>query len=430
MLDRPTLPIAEITQIAANSALARVSWGGRGAAPAGYIKGMAVMFAVALRKLAQGDPAATEMAKATSGDSSRDALAHYASEFARLGMRNDVSGPDTLRHLFVLMIGLGMRESSGRYCEGRDQSASNTSADTAEAGLFQMSWDANGASRQIPRLLDEYQANGVGGYREIFCEGVTPRRGELDNCGSGTGLQFQQMCKERPGFAVEAAAVGLRNLRKHWGPINRHEAELRPEADDMLRQVQRLMAAVPGDIVIPPEVPVVPVPVPAPLPVPVRDPLWVQQALNALGANPPLAEDGVSGPLTMAAVAAVPAGERPVPVRRRRCGNGRGDRAQVAGAGTAGPGSDSTSPDRHHRAARAAGDPDREAQGAAADDGPVVRRVAEPIGCARPSSCSARSCRPARPPRRSRSARSTARSGTRSANCSTARRPRSASSAR
>jgi hypothetical protein len=143
MLDRPSLPISEIVQIAANSALARVSWdGGRGRAPLGYIKGMAVMFAVALRKLAQGDPAAVEMAGASSGDPSRDTLAYYASEFARLGMRNDVSGIDTLRHLFVLMIGLGMRESSGRYCEGRDQSASNTSADTAEAGLFQMSWDA------------------------------------------------------------------------------------------------------------------------------------------------------------------------------------------------------------------------------------------------------------------------------------------------
>jgi peptidoglycan hydrolase-like protein with peptidoglycan-binding domain len=297
MLDRPSLPISEIVQIAANSALARVSWdGGRGRAPLGYIKGMAVMFAVALRKLAQGDPAAVEMARASSGDPSRDALAYYASEFARLGMRNDVSGIDTLRHLFVLMIGLGMRESSGRYCEGRDQSASNTSADTAEAGLFQMSWDAHGASRQIPRLLDEYQANG-GGYREIFCEGVTPRRGELDNCGSGTGLQFQQLCKERPGFAVEAAAVGLRNRRNHWGPINRHEAELRPEADDMLRQVQRLMAVGPNDIVIRPDVPVVPV-----VPVAAHDILWVQQSLNALGANPPLAEDGLNGPLTTAAV--------------------------------------------------------------------------------------------------------------------------------
>ena len=294
-LNRPSLPISEIVQIAANSALARVSWdGGRGRAPLGYIKGMAVMFAVAQRKLAQGDPAAVEMSRAASSDSHRDALAHYASRFAALGMRNDVSGIDTLRHLFVLMIGLGMRESSGRYCEGRDRSASNTSADSAEAGLFQMSWDAHGASRQIPRLLDEYQANGGGGYREIFCEGVTPHRGDLDNCGSGTGLRFQQLCKDCPGFAVETAAVGLRNLRTHWGPINRREAELRQEADDMLQQVQRLVAS--GVII--PDSPPVRDPVP-----PVHDATWLQRSLNALGADPRLAEDGVYGRLTVAAVA-------------------------------------------------------------------------------------------------------------------------------
>ena len=294
MLDRPSLPISEIVQIAANSALARVSWdGGRGRAPLGYIKGMAVMFAVAQRKLAQGDPAAVEMSRAASSDSHRDALAHYASRFAALGLRNDVSGIDTLRHLFMLMIGLGMRESSGRYCEGRDRSASNTSADSAEAGLFQMSWDAHGASRQIPRLLDEYQANGGGGYREIFCEGVTPHRGDLDNCGSGTGLRFQQLCKDCPGFAVETAAVGLRNLRTHWGPINRREAELRQEADDMLQQVQRLVAS--GVII--PDSPPVRDPVP-----PVHDATWLQRSLNALGADPRLAEDGVYGRLTVAAV--------------------------------------------------------------------------------------------------------------------------------
>ena len=297
MLDRPSLPISEIVQIAANSALARVSWdGGRGRAPLGYIKGMAVMFAVAQRKLAQGDPAAVEMSRAASSDSHRDALAHYASRFAALGMRNDVSGIDTLRHLFVLMIGLGMRELSGRYCEGRDRSASNTSADSAEAGLFQMSWDAHGASRQIPRLLDEYQANGGGGYREIFCEGVTPQRGDLDNCGSGTGLRFQQLCKECPGFAVETAAVGLRNLRTHWGPINRREAELRPEADDMLQQVQRLMAVARATSSSRPTAR-------GTRPSrPVARTLWVQQSLNALGADPPLAEDGVYGRLTVAAV--------------------------------------------------------------------------------------------------------------------------------
>jgi Putative peptidoglycan binding domain len=311
MLDRltPSVDVDQITRMAANSALARLEWsGGRGRAPLGYIKGMAVMFAVVLQKYAQGDPAALEMARASSGDNAHDALAHYASRFAAVGMRNDVSGVDTLRHLFVLMIGLGMRESSGRYCEGRDRSASNTSADTAEAGLFQMSWDAHGASRQIPRLLEEYQARG-GGYREIFAEGVTPRRGDLDNCGSGTGLTFQQLCKECPGFAVEAAAVGLRNLRTHWGPINRHEAEVRPEAEDLLLQVQRMTGTVAGGV---PGGMMGRMPggVPGGAPgggftrndQPVRDTLWVQQSLNRLGAVPPLDEDGEYGPLTMAAV--------------------------------------------------------------------------------------------------------------------------------
>ena len=65
----------------------------------------------------------------------------------------------------------------------------------------------------------------------------------------------------------------------------------------MLQQVQRLMAVGPNDIVIRPDVPVVPV-----VPVAAHDILWVQQSLNALGANPPLAEDGLNGPLTTAAV--------------------------------------------------------------------------------------------------------------------------------
>ena len=63
MLDRPTLPVDDITRLAANSALAR-----RKLAPLGYVKGMAVMFATVQRKLAQGDPAALEMAKPASSD--------------------------------------------------------------------------------------------------------------------------------------------------------------------------------------------------------------------------------------------------------------------------------------------------------------------------------------------------------------------------
>ena len=303
MLDRPTLPVDDITRIAANSALAR-----REVAPPGYVKGMAVMFAVAQRKLAQGDPAALEMAKPVSGDTNRDALAHYASAFATLGMRNDRGGVETLRHLFVLMFGLGLRESSGRYCEGydREPNRNRLTSETAEAGLFQMSWDARAISPFIKPLCDEYSRTG-GGYKAIFAEGVTPKSKDLETVGSGDGATFQQMMKEMPGLAVETAAVGLRKnggATGHWGPIRRQEAKLFPEADDLLQQVQSLMSTVPqGDIVVPPDVPVVPVPRPVPVPVPSHDTLWVQQSLNVLGANPPLAEDGISGPLTMAAVA-------------------------------------------------------------------------------------------------------------------------------
>jgi Putative peptidoglycan binding domain len=294
MLDRLTLPVDELTRIAANSALARLR-----IAPMGYIKGMAVMFAVAQRKLAQGDPAALEMAKPVSGDTNRDALAHYASRFARLGMRNDLGGIETLRHLFVLMFGLGLRESSGRYCEGfdRERNRDPLTSESAEAGLFQMSWNARSMSPFIPQLCDDYKRTG-NGYKPIFAEGVTPTSRDLEIVGSGDGAAFQRMCKEMPGLAVETAAVGLRKnggATGHWGPIRRHEAELRPEADDMLRQVQSLisMASADGNISVD-------VPVP---PAPVRDIMWVQQSLNTLGADPRLDEDGENGPLTMAAVA-------------------------------------------------------------------------------------------------------------------------------
>jgi hypothetical protein len=50
------------------------------------------------------------------------------------------------------------------------------------------------------------------------------------------------MAKEQPMFAVEAAAVGVRNLRKHWGPISRREVELRSEANALFRDVERILA--------------------------------------------------------------------------------------------------------------------------------------------------------------------------------------------
>jgi hypothetical protein len=233
----PTGPLDQIIQITASSTIAGYDWKDRGVAPLGYIKGMTLVYARVYCKLKVGDPTVLQMAKAKTGDGTKDALAWYAQEFHNLRMDNSLAGVDTLRHLFVLLIGLGMRESSGRYCEGRDRSASNTTADTAEAGLFQTSYNARSASPLLPQLYQQYSANPLG-FIDIFKEGVRCRPSDLDNFGSGTGIEFQRLSKDCPAFAAEFAAVGLRTFRKHWGPINRKEVEIRPECDIMLLQIQ------------------------------------------------------------------------------------------------------------------------------------------------------------------------------------------------
>ncbi len=107
--------LENIIQVAAKSEIARYNWHNRGVAPKGYIKGMALVYGRVYCKLKAGDAVAKEMAKANTDNEAKDALAHYAQEFRSAGMNNSTDGVDTLRHLFVLLIGLGMRESSGRY---------------------------------------------------------------------------------------------------------------------------------------------------------------------------------------------------------------------------------------------------------------------------------------------------------------------------
>jgi peptidoglycan hydrolase-like protein with peptidoglycan-binding domain len=278
--------INKILQLAGGSPLAHHSWSGRGVAPAGYIKGIAVSYANAYAKWKQGASATAVMAAAASGNSSTDALSWYAAGFSTLGMSNATAGSDALRHTFVLLTGLGMRESSGRYCCGRDMSASNVTADTAEAGLFQQSWNSRSASPELPKLFAQYSGNPQG-FLSVFQEGVTPQAGDLTNYGSGDGAAFQALCKSCPDFAVEAAAIGLRTIRQHWGPINRQEAELRPEADQLFQQVQALVDA--GGVIVPSVQPPTANP---PTTVPTGDPPWLAKARTYIGktwssGNPP-----------------------------------------------------------------------------------------------------------------------------------------------
>jgi hypothetical protein len=73
---------------------------------------------------------------------------------------------------------------------------------------------------------------------DIFKEGVTCGAKDLENFGTGDDEKFQRLSKVCPAFAAEFAAIGLRHIRRHWGPINRQQVEIRPECDAMLRQVQ------------------------------------------------------------------------------------------------------------------------------------------------------------------------------------------------
>lgn len=225
----------DIAALADNSDILAYNWNDRGIAPRGYIRGMAVMFGRVYCKLNAGRDAASEMAAADTGDESVDALTWYAAEFGQLGMDNSNPGADTLRHLFVVLTGLGMRESSGRHCEGRDMSAANSGAETAEAGLFQVSHNSIGAHFLLAALFDQYK--GSTDFLDIFQDGVSCGSAAWKNWGSGEGNDFQALTKSCPAFAVEYAALALRKIRKHWGPINRKTAELRPECDELFKSV-------------------------------------------------------------------------------------------------------------------------------------------------------------------------------------------------
>jgi uncharacterized protein (TIGR02594 family) len=217
-----------------------ISWKDRGKPPDGYYEGMAKTFALAMTQYKAGDPGCKIMGAKAGPDPDKDALTWYAPEFAVHKMHNNKDGIDTLRHLFVMLVGLGMRESSGNPWEGRDMSASNVESETCEAGLFQTSWNISNAADEIEDLMAEYRLD-PNGFQPTFAGDVEPSTTNLDLYGSGDGAMYQWLAKQSPAFAVLVTAIGMRKLRAHWGPIGRREVEIRPEVDDMLGDVQQLV---------------------------------------------------------------------------------------------------------------------------------------------------------------------------------------------
>lgn len=223
------------------------SWNDRGRAPRAYIDGTTLTFARAYCQPKRSD---VQVVSAKPTGASSDALVFLQSKFDAAGLKN-VGGVDTLRHVYVLVMGLGMRESSGRHCCGRDtssQTASNAEkASTVEAGAWQTSHDSIGASPELAKLFAKYRASSDGCLLEVFKKGVTCNATNWKNLGQGAdGLAFQKLSKECPAFTAEYAAVMMRARRSHYGPINTKKVEILKTVDVMLKNVQAYIDQYPG----------------------------------------------------------------------------------------------------------------------------------------------------------------------------------------
>ncbi len=233
-----------IKQMANGSTCANYSWKSRGRAPVGYVNGVAISFARSLCRLKTNAVAASILGAADTHNASKDALTHYQSNFVSLPIQTSVAGAEPLRAVYTLGMGLGMRESSGSYCEGWDRSAgSGRPSSSGEAGVFQTSYDSMGSSPILSQLYSEYKATPNRCLQDVFKVGVSCS--SMSNLGTGAGADYQSFNKACPAFATEYAMVMLRVQRSHYGPINRKEAEVIPACDNLLKKVQDLIDADP-----------------------------------------------------------------------------------------------------------------------------------------------------------------------------------------
>jgi hypothetical protein len=220
---------ADVANTVAGSPCAAVFWRDRGRAPIGFIKGMAVVHAQSFCELRSGGDVPALAMSRPPGDPRQDVLPHYGMVAAMPAER--------LLDLHTLGIGFGMRESSGNPQEGRDMSASNVTGETAEAGLFQTSFNAMRQPEPwLQRLYDSYRAAPERCHAGIFAEGVRPRTSP--EAGSGPGVAFQRFTKDCPAFAADYAMLMLRANLRHYGPIIRRDAEVQPACRALLQQVE------------------------------------------------------------------------------------------------------------------------------------------------------------------------------------------------
>jgi len=197
------------------SPCAKYNWKDRGRAPLSYIKGVLEVY----KQHACDKPRALKSGNV-------DALAYYGKEASIVNQ-------------YTLLMGLGMRESSGKHCVGRDMSAGWSASHTAETGLYQFSAQTLATDPELKAIYAKYKANPSLCLLETFSKGVSCSAGDAKTWGDGAmGREFQQFTKACPAFATEYGALLIRLLRKHFGPLGTQKAEFNESCKQLLLSVK------------------------------------------------------------------------------------------------------------------------------------------------------------------------------------------------
>ncbi len=152
------------------------------------------------------------------------------------------------------MIGYGSLESSGQYCTGRDmKNDESDTAETAESGLLQTSYNTvegpghEPIRRGIAALTAQYAAHPEKGFLWVFQERSGCPWGKVAKrfYGAGAGRQFQELSRFSPAFSAETSAVSLRYNATDYVTSDYDKVEVLPPCDNLLLQVQHLVARSP-----------------------------------------------------------------------------------------------------------------------------------------------------------------------------------------
>lgn len=235
--------LQDLKDFATKSDCAKFSFESQGKPKASYMLGVSLS---AARMFCHQNADYAQAASAPVGSSTVDALALYADRIKEAGLKTDTAR-QRQQVLWSLIVGSGGRESSWRWCVGKDPGASNTESSTCEAGLYQTSYnsryerDGKTISKVRMNLIAQYKADKSGCFADEYKKGVTCSQDNLKNWGSGEGLAFQALSKDCPGFATDYHAVMIRQRRSHYGPINTKKAQLTRQCADHFAIIQQMV---------------------------------------------------------------------------------------------------------------------------------------------------------------------------------------------